>query len=671
MGKQSRRSKKNLKLAVATAFHSSLPLKSSRHTETTAASISTTSSSSNFDHGDDSTPRKLSNKPVMEASTDTPVKRMNDSMEEKSLPDRISSPSTVTTAATGGTDMFSNSSTSIDCRGSLPSSSSSLAELSSTEASDEQVQHQHQEHGYSRKMIDPCTCQTIQGDPHEINLFLPKCLPCICRQHLRTLEEQYEGHAPNPDELMNLQLEGIVRPWQSEFLQHVGIYTVSDLSRVYKLDGVALSHYMRKWCKRRKIWVANDEACFLALHIWTRTCQNLEHILNVTYDLTYPHKQPTMRLPAQFYGFTNGNNCAALPPHMTELPSFGIRTEIEDHQKYDALLAGDDDEQEEDHEYELSPDDEWWKIQPKIEQQLKELEEIEKRRQQRIAVEQALTFKDTRWEEFAELESLGETVTSASATTTSSASSHKSGFSFRLTKITRDDKKIMKSQSERGERKSASFRGLYDKVLKNLETEATDANEYSIYHKALKETRSHKSLSDNLSVNSSASHGSSNLHKSHVKSIDCNDSSCDSSQLSFLTTEDELSSTFCSSSGIEASTPIEEVSDDSDHSHDTLDYEVELLTSSQDPEKIHQKTLFTKGGRRRIYMEDLDDDGNDTDDLSITDDGNIIESLAALSSTNRKRHPWDSSLRNRASDHYQREQSDDTPTLLEVDRAEI
>jgi len=660
MGKASRQPKKNLRLADAKTFQPSLPWKSlSRPAESTACSSSTSNHSDCLDKSSNSAPISMN---------DSPSKSMTKSMTKsfENIPERVGSPSTVTTAATGGTDMWSNSSSSSSCQKSTtPStSSSSLTDVGDhTEKHQQKLCHSACSSSTCSKMTGPCTCQTIQGDIHEINLFLPKCLPCICRQHLRTLEEHTNGNPPNPDELMNLPLEKIVRPWQDQFLKSVGIVTVTDLARGYKEYGSDLSKCMRKWCKRHKIWVPNQKSCFLALHIWTRTCQNLEHILNVTYDLTYPTK-PVRRLPAHFYGFTDITHSASaggLPSYKTELPSRTVallsrsKAQVQ-RPTYDPILVDDkhlEEDDEEDSEV-LGPDDEWWKIQPKIEQQLRELEELEQKRQRRLAVENALTFKDTRWESLAEEEeACSKSVASTATATSSVSSSSKSSFQFRLPGMSSSvgEHKKMKSQSERGERRSAAFRGLYDKMLENLQTEATDADDYSIYHKALKETKSRRSLKNG------------HLHATARSTTNSNysgTSSCDGSQLSLLSTEDELASTFCSSGISTASTVIdeEEIGDNSEHTHDTYDYEVELLTQSQDKKKVDEKSYFTKGGRRRIYMEDWEDDDN-ADNLSITDDTNIIESLTALSSK-RRLHPWDTSLKNRVVE-------DDTTTTKFLD----
>mmetsp|Transcript_18763 Transcript_18763/g.26461 ORF Transcript_18763/g.26461 Transcript_18763/m.26461 type:complete len:557 (+) Transcript_18763:393-2063(+) len=449
----------------------------------------------------------------------------------------------------------------------------------------------------------PCTCQNIQGNEQEIDLFLPKCLPCICRLHLQALEE---GRSSNPKKVA---LKNIVRPWQAEFLASVGIERVSELGRAYKNHSKDLAKCLRRWCRKNNVTCQTKEASMYAIHIWARTCRNVKQIVsaenfadmissNDTNDTTTvtrpvsseskpisPQDIPALsKLSHNF--FKNAQN----HPSPTDVMDLN-----QNHFGFESPSAPEG----------LSPDDEWWQIQPKIEQQLRELEEFEQRRQRQLAMEQALTFENTRWEELAheapELHSKSQ-----------------SDLNFRL------------SQSEpRGSRRGASFRGLYKKVIDNLAEEETNAEEYSIYKKISPTAQGEKSRSNrSLSLSDHFQRTSSkNMNFAMNKDTISQSGRSESTRTTVLTSSTQITDNSLHNSDslleIKENTLMDDFNETDDDN--STDYDFALM-ANQD-----QKSLFTKG-RRRVHEE-----WEDHNDEIIQ--GELAEPLQLAEK--RRIHPWD------------------------------
>jgi len=494
--------------------------------------------------------------------------------------------------------------------------------LASTVTGDSKPQEAPSSLMLSPSVVDgPCTCQNIQGEEHEINLFLPKCLPCICRLHIKALEE---SKSSNPKKVA---LKIILRPWQADFLASVGIERVSQLGRSYKNDGKALAKCLRKWCRKNDIRCEPKDASIYALHVWARTCRNVKQIVaaesfadmvqnnndtSTISDITNtikpinPQDIPALsKLPTNFFKSIEIRPSPAgvmdfcpedlsTDDMLTPMRPSGLNKEFE-------KQGG-----------EIGPDDEWWKIQPKIEQQLKELEEVEQHRQKQLAMEQALTFENTRWEQLAH-----------EAPELSSTRSLNSGTA------------ILTSRTEpRGNGRGASFRSLYKKVIDNLAEEGENSEDYSIYKKvsppagrdAVLRSNSNQSLSLSDHFQRTAAHHNSLVTKKEILS---GSGRSDITRTTVLTSSSQ--STELSKSTVHNSDPLlnksgntmfDNFDDDDDNS---TDYDFALMANQE------QKSLFTKG-RRRVHEE-----WEDHNDETIQ--GELAEPVQLADK--RRIHPWD------------------------------
>ena len=94
-------------------------------------------------------------------------------------------------------------------------------------------------------------------------LFLPKIgMNCTCGKQ--------DENPPNI-----CALEVILRPWQVEFLDSLGIENARAFRKYYKHNGVALAKLLKQWRDARGLSSANIQACQVALHIWDRTCKEV------------------------------------------------------------------------------------------------------------------------------------------------------------------------------------------------------------------------------------------------------------------------------------------------------------------------------------------------------------------------------------------------------------
>jgi hypothetical protein len=71
-----------------------------------------------------------------------------------------------------------------------------------------------------------------------------------------------------------LTLETILRPWQVEFLDSVGVKTPEEFVCNYNEDGTALARSLSRWRQEMKMVPVKTQACSIALHIWSRSCKS-------------------------------------------------------------------------------------------------------------------------------------------------------------------------------------------------------------------------------------------------------------------------------------------------------------------------------------------------------------------------------------------------------------
>ena len=117
--------------------------------------------------------------------------------------------------------------------------------------------------------ITTCTCiaSNFSGNSEHIQFFLPKLgKACKCGKDLSTDNMNEVDRHIDPTALSN-----ILRPWQEEFLQSVGIETARQLVSARSSQSRQLAQAMIKWRSEKKMKPVKLKSCFVALHIWART----------------------------------------------------------------------------------------------------------------------------------------------------------------------------------------------------------------------------------------------------------------------------------------------------------------------------------------------------------------------------------------------------------------
>lgn len=113
-----------------------------------------------------------------------------------------------------------------------------------------------------------CFCQRPLRSlkPQDVEMFLPRSLPCTCNTHA----------GAKTDTRRPIALDRILRPWQVNFLKHeYMVATNKDLVSSYNKIGPVMANGMKKWWKKSFPFASRQDtqSCELALLIWTRTCQ--------------------------------------------------------------------------------------------------------------------------------------------------------------------------------------------------------------------------------------------------------------------------------------------------------------------------------------------------------------------------------------------------------------
>lgn len=70
-----------------------------------------------------------------------------------------------------------------------------------------------------------------------------------------------------------LTLDSILRPWQVEFLNSVGVKSPVDLVRLQRDDGRKVARSLRRWRREQNLPSIKIKSCETALHIWSRSCK--------------------------------------------------------------------------------------------------------------------------------------------------------------------------------------------------------------------------------------------------------------------------------------------------------------------------------------------------------------------------------------------------------------
>ena len=119
--------------------------------------------------------------------------------------------------------------------------------------------------GSTSRLLSNCECQKSflsSGNIENIDFFLPSLnVSCLCGKK----QSQTIDHA-------DIQLDALLRPWQSAFLASVGIVDVAHFIATQRDDRETLAKDAVQWRKKKAMKAMPVKACDAALLIWARTC---------------------------------------------------------------------------------------------------------------------------------------------------------------------------------------------------------------------------------------------------------------------------------------------------------------------------------------------------------------------------------------------------------------
>jgi len=117
------------------------------------------------------------------------------------------------------------------------------------------------------EVVNPCPCQKSMFSANEehVEFYLPK-LRVICNCGKSQQEALMEG--TDQSNLVN-----ILRDWQLEFMNSIGIETAMQLVDAHDKRSKEIAKEMRRWRKEKGLFTVRTKSCGIALRIWSRTCQ--------------------------------------------------------------------------------------------------------------------------------------------------------------------------------------------------------------------------------------------------------------------------------------------------------------------------------------------------------------------------------------------------------------
>ena len=115
-----------------------------------------------------------------------------------------------------------------------------------------------------------CTANSFAGNAEYVDFYLPQIsVDCTCGKKKPSADEPA---AENEDPCA---LKAILRPWQVEFLEDVGITDAKSLVHECTHRGAVLATLLRKWRRANSLPSIRTKSCGVALHIWSRTCKSV------------------------------------------------------------------------------------------------------------------------------------------------------------------------------------------------------------------------------------------------------------------------------------------------------------------------------------------------------------------------------------------------------------
>jgi Kinesin motor domain len=149
--------------------------------------------------------------------------------------------------------------------------------------------------------FSPCPCQDsiLSSNPAHVDFYLPKLgVMCCCGRQ----QDESQSH-PDPNHLAN-----ILRDWQVDFLQSLGLIGAADLVHAYnshKHSPHDLAKAMRFWRAQQGLLAVKTRSCGIALRIWSRTCQAVVQRALLPEHCSTPHHREAAGTMGQPYDVLN------------------------------------------------------------------------------------------------------------------------------------------------------------------------------------------------------------------------------------------------------------------------------------------------------------------------------------------------------------------------------
>lgn len=119
------------------------------------------------------------------------------------------------------------------------------------------------------EVVNPCVCEKsmFTQNPEHVDFYLPQLrLICDCKgKAIMNVADEID-----PSSLFN-----ILRKWQADFLQSMGIETALQLIESYSKRSKGMAKEMQRWRRENGLFTVRAKSCRIALHIWSRTCKRL------------------------------------------------------------------------------------------------------------------------------------------------------------------------------------------------------------------------------------------------------------------------------------------------------------------------------------------------------------------------------------------------------------
>jgi hypothetical protein len=133
--------------------------------------------------------------------------------------------------------------------------------------------------------ICSCSSNIFAANAEYVEFYLPKIsVECTCG---RMSPKKHVEENEDP-----CALGSILRPWQVEFLESVGIKDPVSFVHENNQRGGQLAKDLRRWRKARGMPSIRTRSCSVALHIWSRTCKTVVRTVRSQEALGIAPKRP-------------------------------------------------------------------------------------------------------------------------------------------------------------------------------------------------------------------------------------------------------------------------------------------------------------------------------------------------------------------------------------------